>query len=82
MRRAGAWRRGVRRALLGAIACLYVGSVPWYRETGAAPAIVLGVPDWVAVAVGCYVLVAVLNAIAWTLTAVPDRPGGGGEDGG
>ncbi len=34
---------------------------------------VLGMPDWVAVAIGCYVLAAVLNAVAWLLTDVEDR---------
>ena len=34
---------------------------------------VLGLPDWVAVAIGCYAAVAVLNSIAWLLTDVPER---------
>ncbi len=63
----------VRRVCLGLIGVLYVVSVPWYRESGQAPAIWLGLPDWVAVAVLCYVAVAVLNAFAWTATEVPDR---------
>lgn len=65
-------RKRVRRALLGAIAVLYIVSVPWYRSAGAEPALVLGLPDWVAVALGCYVAVAVLNALAWLLAEVRD----------
>lgn len=62
----------MRRVLLALIAILYVVSIPWYRSGDAQPAVVLGLPDWVAVALGCYVAVAVLNAIAWLLTDVPD----------
>jgi hypothetical protein len=66
-------RSRVRTGLLIAIAVLYVLSVPWYRETGADVAFVFGLPDWVAVALGCYVLVAVLNSLAWLLTEVPEE---------
>ncbi len=68
-------RRRVRRALLLAIAVLYAVSIPWYRPTGAEPELWLGLPDWVAVALLCYVGVAVLNCVAWLLTDVrdPDR---------
>ncbi len=38
----------------------------------------LGLPDWVAVAVLCYVAAAVLNAAAWLLTDVPDASDGDG----
>jgi hypothetical protein len=62
----------LRRALLLGIAFLYVLSIPWYRATGEPAAIWWGLPDWVAVAIGCYVAVAVLNAVAWLLTDVPD----------
>jgi len=61
-----------RRILFVAIALLYVASVPWYRETGGDFDLVFGLPDWVAVALGCYVGVAVLNAVAWQLTEVVD----------
>ncbi len=75
-------RRRVRTALLIAIAVLYVISIPWYRTSGAEPTLAFGLPDWVAVALGCYVLAAVLNAAAWLLTDVPDeletRPPGAG----
>jgi hypothetical protein len=63
----------VRRVCLALIGVLYVVSVPWYRESGEAPTIWLGLPDWVAVAVLCYVGVAVLNAFAWTATEVDDE---------
>jgi hypothetical protein len=66
-------RSRVRTGLLIAIAALYVLSVPWYRETGADVAFVFGLPDWVAVALGCYALVAVLNSVAWLLTEVPEE---------
>ncbi|MEM9176352.1 MAG: hypothetical protein AAGC67_14080 [Myxococcota bacterium] len=62
----------VRRICLVLIGVLYVVSVPWYREGGQAPAIWLGLPDWVAVSVLCYGAVAVLNAIAWSATEVHD----------
>ena len=65
-------RRRVRTGLLWAIATLYVISIPWYRTTGEVPSLVGGLPDWVAVALGCYVAVAVLNAIAWLLTDISD----------
>ena len=53
---------------------LYVISIPWYREAGQTPAIWLGLPDWVAVAVLCYVAAAACNALAWLVTDVPDEP--------
>ena len=65
--------------LLAAIALLYVVSIPWYRETGAEPEIWFGLPDWVAVALGCYVAVAVLNAIAWLRTDVSEPPSAADE---
>lgn len=68
----------VRRVLLLAIGLLYVFSVPWYRSTGDPVAVWWGLPDWVAVAVGCYAAVAVLNALAWLLTEVPDHERDGG----
>jgi len=69
-------RRHLRRGLLGAIVALYVVSIPWYRTPGEAPSLVLGLPDWVAVAVGCYAAAAVLNAVAWLLAEVEDPPPG------
>jgi hypothetical protein len=63
----------IRRWLLVAIGLLYVASIPWYREPGAASGVVLGLPDWVTVALGCYVAVAVLNAAAWRRTEVADE---------
>lgn len=63
----------VRRVCLALIGVLYVVSVPWYRESGEAPRIWLGLPDWVAVSVLCYVGVAILNAFAWMATEVDDE---------
>lgn len=71
----------VRRCLLGAIGVLYLVSVPWYRSGGEAAELVLGLPDWVAVALVCYVSVAVLNSLAWLLTDVPDSTEDEGEHG-
>ena len=62
-----------RRVLLVAVALLYVASIPWYRDPGSPVATWLGMPDWVAVALGCYVAAAVLNALAWYRSEVPDR---------
>lgn len=67
----------VRTGLLLAIGVLYVLSIPWYREAGALPASGasggwLGLPDWVGVALACYVAIAVLNSLAWALTEVSD----------
>ena len=75
-----ATRRVLRRLALAGSAALFVLSIPWYRTAGEPPAIWLGLPDWVTVAVGCYVAVAVLNAVAWLLSDVPDadEEGGGG----
>lgn len=54
------------------IAVLYIVSVPWYRGDDAPLRLWLGLPDWVAVALLCYVGVAVANAVAWAVTDVPD----------
>jgi hypothetical protein len=80
MRTGPSARARLRIGLLTAIALLYVLSIPWYRPHGAESAIWLGVPDWVAVALVCYVAAAVLNALAWLLTDVRDD--GGSADGG
>jgi len=65
-------RRAWRRALLAVIGVAYGVSVPWYRAGGAEPALWLGLPDWVTVAVACYGLIAVANAAAWLLTDIDD----------
>ena len=62
----------MRMILLVAIGVLYMLSIPWYRAEDAPLRLVLGLPDWVAVALGCYAAVAVLNSIAWLLTDVRD----------
>jgi len=75
MRGSGTARVRLRRVCLGAIALLYVASVPWYRDPGAPLRLWLGLPDWVAIALLCYVGVAVLNGVAWLATEVTDPPG-------
>ena len=67
-------RARVRRWLLAAIGLLYVVSIPWYRRGGEEPGLIAGVPGWVAVAIACYAAVAVLNALAWMLTDIPEDP--------
>ena len=47
------------------IVALYALSIPWYRTSGTVPTVVLGLPDWVVVAVGCYLAIAVVTALAW-----------------
>jgi negative regulator of sigma E activity len=66
------FRTLARRALLTLIAVLYAISIPWYRDSDATPEIWLGLPDWVTVAVICYVAAAVCNAVAWLLADVRD----------
>ena len=65
-------RARLRRWLLAAIGLLYVVSIPWYRRGGEESGLIAGMPDWVAVAIACYVVVAVLNALAWLLTDIPE----------
>jgi hypothetical protein len=60
---------------MAVIALLYVISVPWYRDDDAPLRLWLGLPDWVAVALVCYVGVALVNAIAWSVAEVPDGCG-------
>lgn len=67
-------RRRLRRACFVGIAACYVLSVPWYRAPDATPALVWGLPDWVAVALGCYVVAGGLNAAAWWLAELRDEP--------
>ncbi len=75
-------RRRLRRLCLAILALLYGASIPWYRDPGAAPARLLGLPDWAAVAIACYALAAVVTALLWGVTEVPEAPpeapGGGG----
>lgn len=77
-------RRGIRKAALFGMAALYIASVPWYwpGQDETALRVWWGLPDWVAVALGCYVGVAVLNAIAWWMTEMPEEsePGAEGPD--
>jgi hypothetical protein len=69
----------VRRACLCAVGVLYAVSIPWYRTAGEAPRLWLGLPDWVAVALVCYVAAACLNALAWVVSDVRDAPPGSDE---
>lgn len=63
----------MRRTCLVLVAALYALSIPWYRDASDPVAFVFGLPDWVAVALCCYVGAAVLNALAWARTEVEDR---------
>ncbi len=65
-------RRSVHLACMILIALLYVISVPWYRDDDAPLRLWLGLPDWVAVALVCYVGVAIVNAVAWAMIDVSD----------
>ena len=65
-------RLGLRPVLLGLIAVLYVISIPWYRGDDQELRLLLGLPDWVAVAILCYALVAVLNSVVWMRTPIED----------
>lgn len=65
-------RRLLRRTIFVLIGLLYLVSVPWYRDAADPVEIVAGLPDWVTLALACYVGVAVLNALAWLLSDVPD----------
>ncbi len=71
----------LRVVLFILIGVLYAVSIPWYREPGAEAGRWLGLPDWVAVALVCYLTVAILNTLAWALTDMSDdTPRGGDED--
>ena len=65
-------RRRLRRTLLAAIPVLYAVSIPWYRGAESELRLWWGFPDWVAVALACYVAIAVLNYAAWQLTEIPE----------
>ena len=79
-------RSRLRALLLGAIGLLYLVSIPWYRAADAVPPLLLGLPNWVAIAVGCYLGAACLNAVAWWIAplsdALPADRSDGGEAGG
>jgi hypothetical protein len=65
-------RRRVHFGCMIVIALLYLVSVPWYRDAEAPLRVWLGLPDWVAVALLCYVGVAMANAVAWIVSDVSD----------
>lgn len=62
----------IRALLLMLIGVLFVLSIPWYRSPEDEVELILGLPDWVAVALGCYASAAILNSIAWLLTDIED----------
>jgi len=62
----------IRNVLLALVVLLYVASIPWYRDADSPVAVWFGLPDWVTVALGCYLAVACLNAWAWYRSDVPD----------
>lgn len=68
-------RRAARGLALAGIVLLYALSIPWYRDPDAAVRIVFGLPDWTAIALGCYVAAALLNAAAWLLAEIPEDSG-------
>lgn len=61
--------------MLAVIGVLFAVSIPWYRRGGEEAGLWLGLPDWVSVAVLCYVGIAALNSAAWLLTEIPDDIG-------
>ena len=76
-------RRLVHRLCMILIGLLYIFSIPWYRESDAPLRVWLGLPDWVAVALLCYVGVAIVNGVAWSMTDISDgTPEGSGPDAG
>lgn len=66
-------RSRFRLFLLGLVFFLFVFSVPWYRGDPEGLHLVFGLPDWVAVALGCYGLAALLNSLAWLWTDIDDE---------
>ncbi len=78
--REGRLRRLLYRACLAVMGLLYVFSVPWYRSPEDPVRLWLGLPDWVATALLCYVAVAIVNAIAWSIAEVSDQAVGSAGD--
>ena len=68
-------RRRVHFACMIVIAFLYVVSVPWYRDSAAPLQLWLGLPDWVAVALLCYVGYLNSTVPVTVLFAVMTSPG-------
>lgn len=67
------FKRRLRSVLLVAVGLCFIASIPWYRNGGDASEVWLGLPDWVSVALLCYVAAAALNSVAWLLTEIPDE---------
>ncbi|WP_062262881.1 hypothetical protein [Endozoicomonas arenosclerae] len=55
----------LRTALQLLMLFLLILSVPWYRTPGTEPVIYLGMPDWVLIALTCYVVVIFINLLLW-----------------
>jgi len=66
---------------LAVIGVLFAVSIPWYRRGGEEAELWLGLPDWVSLAILCYVGIAALNSVAWLLTDIPDEVGDGDDAG-
>jgi len=66
------FKQRLRSILLVGVALCFAASIPWYRRGGEESDVWLGLPDWVSVALLCYVAVAVLNSAAWLLTEIPE----------
>lgn len=66
-------RARLRQGLLVGVGLLFGLSIPWYREPTVEVKLWFGLPDWVAVALSCYVGAALLNAWAWSLRS-KDEP--------
>ncbi len=60
--------RNARRFVLLLTVLFFLAAIPWHRSPGEMPAYWLGLPDWAAVSLLCFVGVAITNAIAWLLT--------------
>ena len=73
-------RRGLRFALLGLVVLLFALSIPWYRDPGEASGLWLGLPEWVTVALLCYVGAALANAAAWLLADFDDADAEDGSE--
>ncbi|WP_252178241.1 hypothetical protein [Endozoicomonas sp. 4G] len=64
----------LRTALQLLMFSLLILSVPWYRTPGATPKIYLGMPDWVVLALSCYILVIFINLLLWVSRDDPPEP--------
>ena len=65
----------IRPLLLSLLPILILISVPWYRDTNSEPRFSLqaGIPDWVTVAIVCYLLHAIISACIWVFFPPADN---------